>query len=556
MACHHVHIVRRKAYMIISSWQNQSAVVRRFASNKSPALTICEMQHQQMLFSTNTVEKDKKVHRGLILGVYEPESKDEEMELSEAAENVNVSLAGHLMDLLKISGGTLKAGKVRIFHGIDNKYNSIAAVGLGKRSAGFNKEEDRKDCKENIRIAVAAGVKSLREAGCNKVKVDPCSDAQAAAEGAYLSVFNYDELKAKSNQKPTVDLSLWINTASNDNDLWVTGRTFAKSQNLARRLMEMPANKLTPSAFSEIVTTKLVDACSYDQSKLTVRSHQQDWIERQNMGAFLSVAKGSKEPPVFLEVSYNGGASSEKPLVLVGKGVTFDSGGISLKPSQGMDLMRGDMGGAANVAGALWAAIYLQLPVNLVGLVPLCENLPSGVANKPGDVVTAMNGKTIQVDNTDAEGRLLLADALCYACKKYDPATLVDLATLTGAIDVALGSGATGVFSNNTKLWKLLCECGVETGDRLWRMPLWQHYTKQVTESQLADLNNIGKYSRSGGSCTAAAFLKEFVTCSSWAHLDIAGVMQNKDEVPYLGKGMSGRPVRTLIEFISRHAKS
>ncbi|KAG7221896.1 hypothetical protein INR49_016922 [Caranx melampygus] len=265
----------------------------------------------------------------------------------------------------------------------------------------------------------------------------------------------------------------------------------------------------------------------------------QAWIEEQQMGAFLSVSKGSEEPPVFLELHYNGSPdSTQAPLLLVGKGITFDSGGISLKPSSSMDAMRADMGGAATVC-----------------LAPLCENMPSGKATKPGDVVTAKNGKTIQVDNTDAEGRLILADALCYG-HTFNPRAIVNVATLTGAMDVALGSAATGVFTNSDWLWEQLHKASVVTGDRVWRMPLFQHYTRQVTDSQLADLNNIGKYSRSGGACTAAAFLREFVTAPHWAHLDIAGVMSNKDEIPYLRKGMSGRPTRTLVEFAARLAQS
>lgn len=181
----------------------------------------------------------------------------------------------------------------------------------------------------------------------------------------------------------------------------------------------------------------------------------------------------------------------------------------------------------------------------------MCENLPSGKATKPGDVVYAMNGKSIQVDNTDAEGRLVLADALVYA-HSFDPLLILDIATLTGAMNVALGSAATGVFSTSTRYWNLLHSCGIETGDRVWRMPLFNHFTKQTTDSQLADLCNIGKYPGQGGCCIAAAFLREFVTVPNWLHLDIAGVMENKDEVSYLSKGMSGRPNRTLVKFVEK----
>lgn len=315
--------------------------------------------------------------------------------------------------------------------------------------------------------------------------------------------------------------------------------------------MESPANYITPLKFAEILQQKI--GALGGSIKAFTRS--KSWIEEQQMGAFLSVAKGSDEPPVFLEIHYTGSLNpNDSPLVFVGKGVTFDSGGISIKPSSGMDAMRADMGGAATVCSAILTAATLKLPINLIGLAPLCENMPNGNANKPGDVVKAKNGKTIQVDNTDAEGRLLLADALCYA-HNFKARAIVNAATLTGAMDVALGSAATGVFTNSSWLWNHLQEASSVTGDRVWRMPLFEHYTKQVTESALADLNNIGKYSRSGGACTAAAFLKEFVTIPHWAHLDIAGVMSNKDEVPYLRKGMSGRPTRTLVEFADRLSK-
>jgi len=231
-----------------------------------------------------------------------------------------------------------------------------------------------------------------------------------------------------------------------------------------------------------------------------------------------------------------------------GKGVTFDTGGISLKPANKMDKMRADMGGAACTAGVLYAAARLRLPVNLRAFIPLCENMPGGRATKPGDVVTAMNGKTIQVDNTDAEGRLILADALCYA-QQCQPRAVLDMATLTGAISVALGSAAVGVFTNSSAAWRHLRAAGSNTGDRVWRMPVWRQYTDAMTECDLADLNNIGATS-GGGSCTAAAFLKEFIAEGTpWLHLDIAGTMENTKDVPYLSKGMSGRPTRTVLEF-------
>ncbi|XP_007549691.1 cytosol aminopeptidase [Poecilia formosa] len=485
--------------------------------------------------------------KGLVLGVFEKDGEEEGVHLTEAAARFDQSLSGKLSELLKIAGPGLKKGKNRLFYGIHQDFPCVAVVGLGKESEGVCGAEKWNSKKENIRQAVSAGCRTLQELKVSHVEVDDCGDAKSAAEGAILGLFSYDELKSKKKTRVTSQLH-----GSADVDGWKKGVVYAEGQNLARFLMEAPANRITPTAFANTIEEKLAPHAE----RVTVKKRSKAWMEEQQMGAFLSVARGSEEPPVFLELHYSGSANSQQPpLLLVGKGITFDSGGISLKPSQSMDAMRADMGGAATVCASIVAAAALKLPVNIVGLAPLCENMPSGKATKPGDVVTAKNGKTIQVDNTDAEGRLILADALCYG-HTFNPRAIVNVATLTGAMDVALGSAATGVFTNSDWLWEQLQQASVVTGDRVWRMPLFQHYTNQVTDSQLADLNNIGKYSRSGGACTAAAFLREFVTAPHWAHLDIAGVMSNKDEVPYLRKGMSGRPTRTLLEFAAGLAHS
>uniref|UniRef100_A0A8C2ZLQ6 Cytosol aminopeptidase n=1 Tax=Cyclopterus lumpus TaxID=8103 RepID=A0A8C2ZLQ6_CYCLU len=494
-------------------------------------------------FSASQTHLNEK--KGLVLGVFEKEGEEGGLHLTEAAAGFDQNISGKLSELLKISGPALKKGKSRIFYGIHKDFPCVAVVGLGKTSEGVCGSENWDTSKENIRQAMSAGCRLLQDLEVNHMEVDGCGDAQSAAEGAALGLFQYDELKTKKKTKVTTQLH-----ASSDSTGWQKGVMYADGQNLARLLMEAPANHITPTAFANTIEERLALHVLTDLLILFA------WIEQQQMGAFLSVSKGSEEPPVFLELHYNGAPDSKQaPLLLVGKGITFDSGGISLKPSPSMDAMRADMGGAATVCASIVTAAALKLPVNIIGLAPLCENMPSGKATKPGDVVTAKNGKTIQVDNTDAEGRLVLADALCYG-HTFNPRAIVNVATLTGAIDVALGSAATGVFTNSDWLWEQLHKASVVTGDRVWRMPLFQHYTRQVTDSQLADLNNIGKYSRSGGACTAAAFLREFVTAPHWAHLDIAGVMSNKDEVPYLRKGMSGRPTRTLVEFAAGLAHS
>lgn len=479
--------------------------------------------------------------KGLVLGVFEKEGEEGDLHLTKAAAGFDQTLSGKLSELLKISGPALKKGKSRIFYGIHKDFPCVAVVGLGKASADVCGLENWNTGKENIRQAVSAGCRVLQDLEVNHVEVDGCGDTQSAAEGAALGLFQYDQLKSKKKTKVTTQLH-----GSADSVGWQKGVMYAEGQNLARFLMEAPANQITPTAFANTIEEKLAPHAE----RITIHKRSQAWIEEQQMGAFLSVTRGSEEPPVFLELHYNGAPDSQQaPLLLVGKGITFDSGGISLKPSSSMDAMRADMGGAATVCASIVTAAALKLPINIIGLAPLCENMPSGKATKPGDVVTAKNGKTIQVDNTDAEGRLVLADALCYG-HTFNPRAIVNVATLTGAMDVALGSAATGVFTNSDWLWEQLHKASVVTGDRVWRMPLFQHYTRQVTDSQLADLNNIGN-SRSGGACTAAAFLREFVTVPHWAHLDIAGVMSNKDEVPYLRKGMSGRPTRTLVEFVA-----
>nr|XP_057930519.1 cytosol aminopeptidase [Doryrhamphus excisus] len=487
--------------------------------------------------SSESLQMDRK---GLVLGVFQKKGKEGSLQLTEAAAGFDRQVSGKLSELLKISGPALRKGKSRVFYGIHKDFPCVAVVGLDDITAGVCGAENWDTAKENIRQAVSAGCQALQELEVTSVEVDGCGHAQSAAEGALLGLFQYDQLKSKKKSKVSVQPH-----ESADSTAWAKGVLYAEGQNLARLLMEAPANHITPTAFANTIQEKLVQ----HGNRVVVHKRSQAWIEEQGMGAFLSVSKGSEEPPVFLELHYNGSPDSKQaPLLLVGKGITFDSGGISLKPSASMDMMRADMGGAATVCASVITAASLKLPLNIIGLAPLCENMPSGKATKPGDVVTAKNGKTIQVDNTDAEGRLILADALCYA-HTFNPRAVVNVATLTGAMDVALGSAATGVFTNSDWLWEELHKASVVTGDRVWRMPLFQHYTKQVTDCQLADLNNIGKYSRSGGACTAAAFLKEFVTSPHWAHLDIAGVMSNKDEIPYLRKGMSGRPTRTLVEF-------
>ncbi|MFQ5558988.1 MAG: leucyl aminopeptidase [Nitrospinota bacterium] len=310
----------------------------------------------------------------------------------------------------------------------------------------------------------------------------------------------------------------------------------------ARDLVNHPGNTATPSFLAK--EAKRISL----KAGITCKILGEKEAFKLGMGAFLGVAKGSCEPPKFIVLEYFGGLKKEKPVVFVGKGLTFDSGGISLKPSEKMEEMKFDMAGGAAAIGAIQAIASLKLKVNVVSLIPATENMPGGRANKPGDILKAMSGTTIEVINTDAEGRLILADALCYA-ERYKPRAVIDLATLTGACIVALGHHATAVLGNDEELIGDLIAAGEKTGERLWELPLWEEFDEQI-KSTIADIKNTG--GRSGGTITAAAFLKNFGSKYRWAHLDIAGTAWEEKGRPCVPSGATGVGVRLLFEFIKR----
>ncbi|KAI9315852.1 cytosol aminopeptidase family, catalytic domain-containing protein [Dichotomocladium elegans] len=447
-----------------------------------------------------------------------------------------------ILDQLTASGFK-NEGDLRILYNVGS-VKQVAVVSVGKK-------DTTSDAMEQARKAAAIGIQALQKQGAEHVGVDVSVNTQGAAEGAVLAQFELDKLKSEANRRKTMKVGPLAAEGANERD-WEIGHIYGTSQNLARMLMTTPANLMTPRLFSEEVAYLLA---GLENIEFNVRD--EDWAIRQNMNAFLAVAKGSQEAPRFLEIHYRGASQNPKVHGLVGKGEQDDDrmGGISLKPSSNMALMKGDMGGAATVAGALYGISKLRLPVNVIACIPLCENMPSGGATKPGDVVRAMNGKSIEVMDTDAEGRLILADALYYLSSKFKPDSLIDLATLTGAMDVALGNVFAGVFTNSDMMWQRLEEAGKRAADPFWRMPLHDGYLKEMKESAVADLNNLGK-GRSGGACSAAAFLKEFVAGvddsknpTAWAHIDIAGIMDSDVTNGYHIKGMSGRPTRSLIEY-------
>jgi len=318
------------------------------------------------------------------------------------------------------------------------------------------------------------------------------------------------------------------------------GRILAEAANFARDLANEPANQMTPSALAEQA------AAVARESGLECQVLEREQAQELGMGAFLGVAQGSRQPPKFIVLHYRGAGPDVTALGLVGKGITFDSGGISIKPAAGMEEMKGDMSGGAAVIAAMRAIAQLKLHVNVTAIVPATENMPGGNAIKPGDVLRAMSGKTIEVINTDAEGRLVLADGLSYA-RHLKLSPIIDVATLTGAISIALGNVAMGCMTNDQPLCDRIVQAGRAAGEKIWQLPLYEEYREQI-KSEVADIKNTG--GRQAGAITAAFFLKEFVGDTPWVHLDMAGVDFYDKEKGALVKGASGMPVRTLVNLV------
>jgi leucyl aminopeptidase len=443
-----------------------------------------------------------------------------------------------------------KAGAVRLLHGVPNTAcERVLLLGLGKEEE-FNEKK--------YRDSIRAAFKALKETGAADAtffltgvpvgnrdtdwKVS--QTVVVAMEGAY----RFDRLKSKVDEtlphlrKITLGITSGeaadITTAESSLQ---QGIAIAEAMNLTKDLGNLAPNICTPTYLAEqasgIAKTYKLKATILDQKD----------IEKLGMGALLAVAKGSRQPPKLIVLEYWGARSKkEKPVVLVGKGITFDTGGISLKPAAEMDEMKYDMCGAASVLGTMTAVAKMKLPSNVVGIIPTTENMPGGNATKPGDVVISMSGQTIEILNTDAEGRLILCDALTYA-ERYEPDTVIDIATLTGACVIALGHVASGLLSPDDELAEELLGAADQAGDAAWRLPLWDEYQEQL-RSNFADVANVG--GRPAGTITAACFLWRFTKKYRWAHLDIAGTAWKSGKE----KGATGRPVPLLTQFLIERA--
>ena len=424
------------------------------------------------------------------------------------------------------------------------KAKRLLLIGGGK-SAKFTASDLRKLAGAAVRALKPRKLRNLAFVLPDAIPVE--NALRAVVEGAIVGDFDPDTYKSDRKDQRVESLAV---VASGDPSALQSAldeaRTVAESQNFTRSLVNEPSNRMTPT----ILAQRAQEMCK--ETGLKCEVYGADKIKELKMGAFWGVAQGSDEPPALIVMRYEPAGAPEKPVLgLVGKGITFDTGGISIKPADGMEKMKYDMAGGATMIGVMRAISLLKPKVKVIGIVCATENMPSGKAQKPGDIQTAMSGKTIEIINTDAEGRLVLADGLCYA-RQLGCTHLIDAATLTGAVVVALGYANVGVFSNDDSFYQEFAATLSKSGENMWRLPVNDEYL-DMTRSQIADLMNTG--GRWGGASTAAAFLREFAETTPWIHLDIAGTAWMEDNKPWIAKGPSGIAVRSLIEFAREFGK-
>ena len=495
-----------------------------------------------MEFSIKTGSAEKLKSGCTIVGVFQSR------ELSAAALAVDKATHGVLSEIVKQGDFDGKPGTTLLVPRVEGKvFERILLVGLGP--AGEFREKA-------YREAVRAAVSALRQTGARdallcltEVPVAGRSQAWAITHAVMVAMetlYRFDQMKSQPERNAPAlrALSLKVNARNNVDAEAALAQGVATAQgvNFARDLANLPPNICHPTYLAAQATAL---ARSH---KLKLEVLEQKDMERLGMGALLAVARGSSQPPKLISLSWNGGGRKSAPVVLIGKGITFDTGGISLKSAPEMDEMKFDMAGGASVLGTMKAVAMLRLPINVIGVVAAAENMPGGNATRPGDIVTTMSGQTVEILNTDAEGRLVLCDAMTW-CERHQPALVIDIATLTGACVIALGHVASGLYANNETLAHEVQQAGDAAWDRVWQMPLWDDYQEQL-KSNFADFANIG--GRPAGSVTAACYLARFARKFPWAHLDIAGTAWKSGR----DKGATGRPVPLLTEFLVARARA
>ena len=495
-----------------------------------------------MEFSITALSPEAAKAGCVVVGVHS--DKEQGKELTPPARRIDQAARGALRKAL--ADLPAKIGTTLLLRGLPG----VAAERVLLVSLGARKDFGPAQFRDAVRGAAVA----LRELGTKdaalflveaKVASRPLTwNVRHAVLGLRDAFYRFDQLKTqKKAAAPAGALERVVLPLSAKPPLsqaLAEARAIADGTDLAKTLGNLPPNICTPTYLAD-EAKKLAR-----QFKLGIEILERADMQKLGMGALLAVTNGSHQPPKLIVLRYNGAAKTAKPLVLVGKGITFDTGGISLKPAGEMDEMKFDMSGAGSVLGAIRALAGMKAPVNLVGVIPTCENMPGGQATRPGDIVTTLSGQTVEILNTDAEGRLILCDALEYA-GRFSPEAVVDIATLTGACVIALGHVATGLFANDQKLADEIRAAGEDAFDRVWQLPLWEEYQEQL-RSNFADFANIG--GRPGGAITAASFLARFTRKYRWAHLDIAGTAWKSGRE----KGSTGRPVPLLVRFALRHA--
>jgi len=490
-------------------------------------------------FSTKRGAPEMRATPCIAVGVYA------DRKLSAAANALDRAAEGALGEVLRRGDMEGKLGATLLLYRVAGiAAERVLLVGLGTE-ADFGEREYREAARAAVKAAqeTGAGMLTLCFTDIRAGRRDAGWKARQVAQVATECAYRFDAMKSKkTDPRPLAHVELLA--AARDAAAAARGlrqgEAIGAGVSLAKDLGNLPGNVCTPTFLAE-QAKKIAK-----EWKLGVDVLERRDMEKLGMGSLLSVAQGSRQPPKMIVLHYAGGAKKAKPVVLVGKGITFDTGGISLKPGAEMDEMKFDMCGAASVLGALRACAEMKLKLNVVGIIPTTENMPGGAATKPGDIVTSMSGQTIEVLNTDAEGRLILCDALTYA-ERFEPEAVVDIATLTGACVIALGHVASGLYSNKDALARELLAAGDDAYDRAWHMPLWDDYQEQL-KSNFADMANIG--GRPAGSITAACFLSRYAKKFDWAHLDIAGTAWKSGK----DKGSTGRPVALLASFLMKRA--
>ena len=478
---------------------------------------------------------------GLVVGVYADDKR-----LRDSAARIDKALGGQVSEILEAERFAGKPAHVTHVHTAGRiPARRVVVVGLGTRV---------ELTLETIRRAASAGLRRARDLGAKSVAIEVLGDrlparsrAHAATEGAILGAYTFDRYKREKADKRVEALTVVEPDGRRRREVAEgarTGEVFAEAACFARDLVNSPANDVHPTYLAKVAGEIAKDA------KLGLKVFDRAECQKMGMGLFLGVAAGSAQPPKFIHLTYAPSGRRRRRVAIIGKGITFDSGGLDLKPAEGMLRMKDDMSGAAAVLAIMRALPRLAPAVEVHGLIAATENMPSGSAIRPGDILKAMNGTTVEIGNTDAEGRLTLADALCYASDKIRADEVVDMATLTGACVVALGPMCSGLFANDQGLADRLLAAAEEAGERVWQLPLIDEYREHL-KSEVADFNNVGP--RGGGAITAGLFLKEFAGDRPWAHLDIAGPAFVEKDTPTGPKGATGAPVRTMLAYLTAH---